>query len=233
MNTLLVPPLALSLLPAALSAQDTARAAADSARAPFACEEQGLRDGAPFGCQLLARPSGMRFPAGPVFWHLARYPSREAAQAAGRFTDILTDITTEDGAETWLHRFGAEGDVPRGGAQTTLVGPLPLPRGSSFRIDVFHVVMPAGARTAVHAHPGPEAWYLLEGEQCVETSKGVVRGAAGEGVVSPPAGVPMQVVNSGTGTLRALSVLIRDDARPRATPSRWKPKGACDAPAGG
>ena len=217
------------LLPAALWAQDSVPRA-DSARAPFACEEQGLRDGAPFGCQLLARPTGMRFPPGPLFWHLVRYPSREAAQAAGRFTDILTEIATDDGPETWLHRFGVEADVPRGGAQTALVGPLPLPRARTYRIDVFHVVMPAGARTAAQMHPGPAAWYLLEGEQCVETRKEALRAAAGEGIVGPAAGAPLQVVNSGAGTLRALSVLIRDDGRPRATPSRWKPKGACDGP---
>lgn len=232
---------ALAALPAGARAQDPAPPAPDSAQAdsapaaPFACEEQGLRGGAAFGCQLLARPTVTRFPAGPLFWHLARFASREEAQAAARFTDVVTEVATDAGGETWLHRFGVEADVPRGGSRAALVGPLPLPRASAYRIDVLHVVMPAGARTAARTHPGPAAWYLLEGEQCVEARRGeaVLRAAAGEGIVAPPAGTPMQVANPGAGTQRALMLVIRDPGRPREAPSRWKPTGACDAPAGG
>jgi quercetin dioxygenase-like cupin family protein len=216
-------------MPAALSAQETP--AVDGARVPFACEDQGLRDGAAFGCQLLARPTVTRFPAGPLFWHLARFASRDEAQAAARFTDIVTEITTDAGSETWLHRFGGEGDVPRGGARAALVGPLPLPRASAYRIDVLYAVMPAGARTAAHTHPAPEAWYLLEGAQCVETREGATRTAAGEGGVASRASAPMQHASTGADPLRALLVVIRDPARPRTAPSRWKPKGACDVPA--
>ncbi|MGZ8377060.1 MAG: hypothetical protein ACXWZS_13440 [Gemmatirosa sp.] len=219
--------LAALALPAALRAQATP---ADTAPAPFVCEDQGLRDGAAFGCQLLARPTVTRFPPGPLFWHLARFDTRDAAQVAARFTDIVTEVTTDAGPETWLHRFGVEADVPRGGTGTALVGPLTLPRATAYRIDVLYAVMPAGARTAAHAHPGPEAWYLLAGAQCVETREGAAHAAAGEGGVGPRAGAAMQHVSTGADALRALLVVIRDPARPRTAPSRWKPKGACDAP---
>ncbi len=222
---------------APLRAQQTrveqARAAspADTAAAPFVCEDQGLRDGAEFGCQLLARPTVTRFPAGPLYWHLARFATREAAQVAARFTDVVTEVPTADGREAWLHRFGVEGDVPRGGTQRARVGPLPLPRASLYRVDVLYAVMPAGARTAVHAHPGPEAWYVLAGAQCVETREGAAHAAAGEGGMATRVNAPMQHGSTGVEPLRALYLVIRDPARARTAPARWKPKGACDAPA--
>lgn len=202
----------------------------DSAAAvePFVCAPGGLADGAEFGCKLIARPTVTRFPAGPVYWHLARYASREQALVDGRFTDYIT----EAGDEVWLHRFGVEGDVPRGGLQTATVGPLAIPKLPVYEIDVFYVVMPAGARTPVETRPGPAAWFVLDGAQCVETSRGVVQAETGEGAVAPRAGTPMQWVNTGAGAERALFVLVRDPGRHLAAPSRWKPKGACDAPPG-
>jgi quercetin dioxygenase-like cupin family protein len=202
----------------------------DSAAAPafFACEPGGATEEVEFGCRLLARPTVERFPTGPVHWHLARYATREQAQVAGRFSDIVTEV----GGEVWLHRFGPESDVPRAGTRTATVGPLPIPRAAAYQIDVFYAVLPAGARTAALTHPGPAAWYVLEGEQCVETSKGVVQATVGEGAVAPPAGTPLQWVNTGAESERALFVLVRDVGRNRATPSKWKPKGACDAPPG-
>ena len=202
----------------------------DSAAAPavFACEPGGATEEVEFGCRLLARPTVERFPKGPVHWHLARYGTREQAQVAGRFTDIVTEV----GGEVWLHRFGPESDVPRAGTRTATVGPLPIPRAAAYQIDVFYAVLPAGARTAALTHPGPAAWYVLEGEQCVETSRGVVQATVGEGAVAPPAGTPMQWVNTGAESERAFLVLVRDVGRARATPSRWKPKGACHAPSG-
>jgi quercetin dioxygenase-like cupin family protein len=120
--------------------------------------------------------------------------------------------------------------VPRGGSRTTTLGPLPLPRAAVYEIDVFYAVMPAGARTAAQTHPGPAAWYVLEGAQCVETAKGAIQADVGEGLVAAPAGTPLQWVNTGDGAERALFVLVRDPGRRLATPSPWKPTGACTAP---
>jgi hypothetical protein len=52
----------------------------------------------------------------------------------------------------------------------------------------------------------------------------------GEGAVAPPAGTPMQWVNTGPDPERAFLVLVRDVGRTRATPSKWKPTGACSTP---
>lgn len=225
MRRLLPPLLTAALLAAPAGAQEVP-AAPDSAPAgPFACGERDLAGGAPSGCQLVARPTVTRLPS-PLYWHLAAFPSREAAQVASRFTDVVT----EAGGEVWLHRFGAEGDVPAGGTRRGLVGPIKPPRASAFQLDLFYEVMPAGTRTAPHLHSGPEAWWVLEGTQCVATAKGAERTGEGEGAVGPAGNVARVVASTDVVARRAFALLIRDPVRPRQTPSRWKPKqNACDA----
>jgi hypothetical protein len=64
-------------------------------------------------------------------------------------------------------------------------------------------VFQTGMQSPVHRHPGVEAWYTLEGEQCLETPQGkLVQKAGGPGVM--------------------------DAALPRSTPAAdWKPAGLC------
>jgi mannose-6-phosphate isomerase-like protein (cupin superfamily) len=222
----LLPPLLTAALLAARAGAQEAPAAADSAPAgPFACGERDLAGGAPTGCQLVARPTVTRLPS-PLYWHLVAFPTREAAQVASRFTDVVT----EAGGEVWLHRFGTERDVPAGGTRRGLVGPITPPRAAAFQLDLFYEVMPAGSRTAPHLHPGPEAWWVLEGTQCVATAKGAERTGAGEGTVGPAGNVARIVASTDVVARRAFALLIRDPVRPRQAPSRWKPKqSACGA----
>jgi quercetin dioxygenase-like cupin family protein len=80
---------------------------------------------------------------------------------------------------------------------------------------------------AIHTHSGPEIWYLLTGEQCLETPGGVTRARAGEGMFVQ-AETPMQLRIVGPSKRDALFVIIHDAARPATTVSAWHPKGSCD-----
>jgi quercetin dioxygenase-like cupin family protein len=52
-------------------------------------------------------------------------------------------------------------------------------------------------KSAVHRHAGPEAWYVLSGEQCLETPSGKsVIGTGQSGLV--PGGPPMILMATGT-----------------------------------
>jgi quercetin dioxygenase-like cupin family protein len=106
------------------------------------------------------------------------------------------------------------------------VGPLPIARTGPFQIQLWYVVMPPGTSTGSHLHPGPEAWYVLEGEQCLDTPSGPIRARAGQGAVVG-ANVPMRLFNPGTGTRRALFIVIHDPSVAEASPSQWTPSGAC------
>jgi quercetin dioxygenase-like cupin family protein len=85
-----------------------------------------------------------------------------------------------------------------------------------------------GMKSAVHRHSGPEAWYTLAGETCLETPDGVMVGRAGGPPVIVPQGTPMELTATGTEVRRALVLILHDSAQPATMPATdWTPKGRC------
>lgn len=191
----------------------------------FACLPDGLLGGATTGCQLLVRTQLGAIPNAPLFWHLSAFPTRSAAEKARRQGDMLAEAA----GQVWLFSFGPQSQARTGEAGVVSVGPLPLPEAMSHQVEIYYVVMPAGMHTLVHTHPGPEAWYVLEGEQCLETPLGAIRARAGDGAVAPPGGTPMRLTNNGSLARRALFIVIHPPQSPWSAPSDWRPSGACDA----
>jgi len=187
----------------------------------FACENDGLIGGAAFGCQLLVRTTVSAFPAGPVFWHLRSFQTLSDAERARAPQDLIAST----GGQAWLFSFGPESQQ-RAGRLVGRVGPLPLTGAGPFQIQLWYVVMPAGTSTGSHLHPGPEAWYVLEGEQCLDTPNGPIRARAGQGAVVAGK-VPMRLFNPGSGTRRALFIVIHDPSVAEASMSDWTPSDAC------
>ena len=194
----------------------------------FQCLEDGLKSNK-FGCLLLGKKEVARFPEGALFWHLNKFPTREAAEAA----EGQTGMVVEAEKQFWLFSFGPKGAVPKQGKHVASVGPLPLtsdklPPATSYEIVAYLAVMPPKEYTGVHTHPGPEAWYVLAGKQCLETPAGVMKVRAGEGMFAPPT-TPMRLTNNGSSIRRALFLVIHDAAQPWNIPTgEWKPAGACD-----
>jgi quercetin dioxygenase-like cupin family protein len=187
----------------------------------FACENDGLLGGTPFGCQLLVRSTVAAFPDGPLFWHLRSFDTLAEAEAARAPQDAIAAA----GGQAWLFSFGPE-SLARAGRLVGRVGPLPISRREPFQIQLWYVVMPPGTSTGLHLHPGPEAWYVLEGEQCLDTPNGPIRARAGQGAVVAE-NIPMRLFNTGTGTRRALFIVIHDPSVSEASASQWTPSGAC------
>ena len=70
-------------------------------------------------------------------------------------------------------------------------------------------------------------WFIVSGEQCLETPDGPLLGRAGEGV-AVRGDLPMMVVATGTEIRRNLTLILHDAARPATTPlDDWKPQGLC------
>jgi quercetin dioxygenase-like cupin family protein len=193
---------------------------ADKAVQRFACENDGLLGGASVGCQLLVRTTVAGFPERPLFWHLRRFDTLAEAERARAPQDTIASA----GGQAWLFSFGAESHQ-RAGRLVGRVGPPPLTGTGPFQIQLWYVVMPPGTSTGSHLHPGPEAWYVLEGEQCLDTPNGQIRARAGEGAVVA-GNIPMRLFNPGAGT-RALFIVIHDPSVAEATSSEWTPSGAC------
>jgi quercetin dioxygenase-like cupin family protein len=189
--------------------------------ARFACENDGLLGGARFGCQLLVRTTVAALPAGPLFWHLHSFETLLEAERARMPQDVIAAA----GGQAWLFSFGPESQE-RAGRLVGRVGPLPLSSTGPLQVQLWYVVMPPHTSTGSHVHPGPEAWYLLEGEQCLDNPNGPIRVRAGQGAVIG-ANIPMRLFNPGSGTRRALFIVIHDPAVAESSMSTWTPSGAC------
>jgi quercetin dioxygenase-like cupin family protein len=175
-----------------------------------------------FGCFNVGTVTGLHFSNPSVYWHLLAFPTRKAADAAKSASGIVVE---EDG-RAWLSEFGAQNNAPRGGESIAVVGPLQLPAAQSYAAVLSYAVMRPGDSSRVHTHPGPEAWYVLAGEQCLETPAGATRSRVG-GTMTVPSNVPMELNVTGKTLRRAFALVIHDAAQPRGIPSDWKPSGAC------
>lgn len=128
----------------------------------------------------------------------ALFQAGRAAEAAKSATGIVVE---EDG-RTWLSEFGPRNTAPRGGEAIAVIGPMQLPAAKSYAAVLSYAVMRPGDSSRVHTHPGPEGWYVLSGEQCLETPAGANRARAG-GTMTVPPNIPMELDVTGTTLRRA------------------------------
>ena len=175
-----------------------------------------------FGCFNVGTVKGLQFPQAAVYWHLHAFGSRQAAEAARSSAGIVV----EEGGRVWLSEFGAREAAPSGGEAVAVVGPLQLSPAKSYSAVLSYAVMRPGDSSRVHTHPGPEGWYVLAGEQCLETPEGASRAGAGKTMTVPP-NVPMELHVTGTTVRRAFALVIHDSAQQRGVASDWKPAGKC------
>lgn len=175
-----------------------------------------------YGCFNVGTVRKLQFREAAVYWHLYAFPDRKAAEAARSATGIVVE---EDG-RVWLSEFGARDTAPVGGKAVAVVGPLQLPVAESYSAVLSYAVMRPGDSSRVHTHPGPEGWYVLAGEQCLETPAGATRASAGQAMTAPP-NVPMELNVTGKTLRRAFALVIHDSTQERGIPSGWKPSGKC------
>jgi len=175
-----------------------------------------------FGCFNVGTVTGLQFSQPAVYWHLRAFTTRQAAEAAKSAKGLVVE---EDG-RVWLSEFGARDAAPSGGQAVAVIGPLQLPAAKGYTAVLSYAVMRPGDSSRVHTHPGPEGWYVLAGEQCLETPAGASRAGAGKTMTVPPGG-PMQLNVTGKTVRRAFALVIHDSTQPRGIPSDWKPAGTC------
>jgi hypothetical protein len=179
------------------------------------------------GVRQLAVKPFTTLPTGVLFLRLENFSTMKAAQAAA----VSTSAVVEWAGKIWLVTLGPKGGQSSGGTLVAEIGPVPeIPPATSYVLDVneadFGPEMKAEVAQQVHMHPGPEIFFLLTGEQCLETPNGATRARAGQGMVAP-ANTPMQLNITGLSKRDAFFVVVHDAAKPRVTPSDWQPSGIC------
>lgn len=180
-----------------------------SQRPPTRCAPDSPERRGEEGCTILASRLLVGSTAAPIYWHIERYDLLSAAvKAAGP-----DSVAAEAHGTAWL--LTVEGRTVRrhGGSDVAWIGPLALPAADRYTMRVLSTLLMPGGSTPVHTHSGPEIFYVVSGEQCVETVSEARRLAPGSSHV-----VPVDTIHRGrvvgSGPRRALALVLHDAARP-------------------
>lgn len=192
-------------------------------RGRVTCQPLGQHAIGETGCYIVAQePIGVA-PAGPLYWHLDTFPDAAAARAARGPNGSVLDAY----GRVWLLTVAGARWRPAGGTHVASIGPFrPLTDGPQLATYMV-ATSDADMDSPPHTHPGPEAFYVLEGAQCLETPDGIQRAHAGQGL-SVAGGVPMQLYGAGTTTRKALVLVLHDAAQPVIVRNPgWQGSGRC------
>ena len=161
------------------------------------------------GCRVIATkrlPSPM---PSPVLWHIDEFQSMPAAQKA----ESPASIAVSAHGSVWLYSIEGDTSGHHGGKHRGVVGPIPIQRDHAYDLVAISAYFLPGQASVVHTHNGPEAWWVLEGEQCLQTTRTTVRARAGQGAIVAE-GDTMRMVGTGTGPRRVLALVLNDAAKP-------------------
>jgi len=179
------------------------------------------------GCWITVDAELGKLPRGSIFWHLDAFATRAEAEAAQEARGIVVESL----GKVWLFTVDVADWRPSHGERIAQVGPLPVAQGVSYSAQYMEAIFEPGMTAPAHRHSGPEAWYTLSGETCLETPEGAMVGRAGGAQVIVPGGPPMHLTATGTETRRALVLILHDSTQPATTPAPdWTPKALCEAP---
>jgi hypothetical protein len=200
-------------------------ASSAAAQTRGSCEPVAERAGREFGCFITAREELGALPKdSALYWHIDAFTSQAAADSArAQRSTVVRSL-----GRIWLFTIAERGWQPASGKPIAVVGPLPLVDADAFAAVYMEGVFKPGMHSVVHRHPGVEAWYTVEGEQCLETPEGKLEQRAGAPGVMVRGGLPMILTGTGTGVRRSLVLILQDAAKPRSVlATDWTPAGLC------
>lgn len=157
-----------------------------------------------------------------LYWHIREYPT--LADASAEASKHRWASVAAAHARYWLYVLGDAAEATSGGIERAVIGPLASPAGPAVA-HFSEAIFPPGMKTRVHSHPGPEAFYIVAGEQCMETpsDKRTIR-TGGTYIVQT--GVHLQAAPKGR---RNLVLIIAPKGVPFVIPGggQWAPTGFC------
>jgi quercetin dioxygenase-like cupin family protein len=178
---------------------------------PFCVENSPERKGE-IGCSIVEikpLPENLREPA---FWHIDRFEKEEDARAAVR----PASIAFQAHRCWWLMTIESQPSGHHGGAHISRLKLPPQPPAQKYSMLVISAYIPSGMTSRVHLHSGVEAFYVVEGEQCLETAERAFKMRKGE-ALAVPTGVTMRLVANGSKPRRAFAVIVYDSSKPPTT----------------
>jgi quercetin dioxygenase-like cupin family protein len=196
-----------------------------AAQAPsFGVCKPVTRRSSEIGCWILIDQSVGRATEPEVYWHLDTYPdSTQAGRARGAHGVVIRAL-----GQTWLMTIDIDRSRPsRSGRHVADIGPLEVTPGTEYSATFMEAISMPGPTSAIHRHSGPEAWYTVAGETCLETPDGKIIGRPGKPAIVPQ-GPPMLLTTTGAHRRRAITLILHDATQaPTTMETTWRPKGLC------
>lgn len=177
---------------------------------------------------LLAHQMLPALPAEPVYWHLDTFPSRDAAAKAATARGTVVEAFDA----VWLFTIEGEGWRPKGGTHVADIGPLPVEPAPGHAAEYLRSVFTPGMTAPLHVHSGPEAFFAISGDTCLETPDGMRTGKGPGNSLFIRGGPPMLLMAIGKEPRKGFALILHDMARPPTTLTQaWQPRGLCAAEA--
>lgn len=126
---------------------------------PGGCTAPAAENRGKPGCFLSAEIAIDAAPA-QLFWHVAEFRDEAAAQAEARKHKWSAVVRAH--GRVWLHIVDGLKRSIAGGMSNAVIGPLAAPAGKRVTVRLLESLFPPGMKTRVHAHPGAEAFYVIE-----------------------------------------------------------------------
>jgi quercetin dioxygenase-like cupin family protein len=189
-----------------------ATAGSVSAQEEPLCVENSPERRGEIGCSIVENkplPGNLKE---PLFWHIDRFDTGDLARAAAG----PASVAFEAHGAWWLMSIESQAESHHGGQHVAAVKLLSLPEAPKYSMLVISAYIPAGLTSRVHLHSGVEAFYVVDGEQCLETADGAFKMQKGESLVVPT-GVTMRLVATGSKPRRAFAVIVYDSSKPPTT----------------
>jgi quercetin dioxygenase-like cupin family protein len=162
--------------------------------------------------------------AGPRWWHIDEFPNIEPAKKAATAQGYARVIFGRALVQTVNDK--ADWAAP-GGRHLATVGPLPMEGRVTRAARFMEATFTEGMTAIAHRHSGPEAWYVFEGAQCLESPKGATVVRAGESTWIEE-GPSMHLSHFGEGVRKSLVLIVhRSELSSQTVTPEWKPKGLC------
>jgi quercetin dioxygenase-like cupin family protein len=197
------------LLCSCVGTRNTRQLANIPERRPVKCLENSPERHGEEGCSILSnRPLAGPFST-PLYWHIDRFESLEAAQ---KFVGVNSVADSAHGG-IWLMSVESDTNNHHGGTHVTSIGPLTLPVAENISMRVQSSYLLPGTVTPVHTHSGPETFYIVDGMQCIERVDGAVTLAKNASYTLPGNTIHRGRV-IGTSPRRALGLVLYDAKYP-------------------
>ncbi|CAO3427282.1 hypothetical protein [Azospirillum endophyticum] len=174
---------------------------------------------------LLNRQEIASLPSGKLYWHLDQFGSKNAAERAATASSSVVEAF----GKVWLFTIERGSWKAKGGRHVSKIGPLPVQPAPTYAAEYLRSVFSPGMTAPLHVHSGPEAFYAVSGDTCLETPDGVQRGRGPGNSLVIRGGPPMLLMATGMEPRRGFALILHDATQPPTTLIQdWHPQGLCE-----